>query len=152
MPSKEQDERWMREALELARFAQEQGEVPVGAVLVQGEDKISSGWNQSIGTCDPTAHAEIVALRQAAKALCNYRLPNTTLYVTLEPCILCAGALVQARIERLVFAAREPRAGAVVSVFNLLDRTELNHRVHYHEGPCTEEASILLKQFFKNRR
>ena len=142
----------MQRALLLAGHAQAQGEIPVGAVLVRGGAVIGEGWNQPISTCDPTAHAEIVALRQAALELQNYRLGGTTLYVTLEPCVMCAGAIVIARIERLVFAARELRFGAVRSKFRLADSDLLNHRVQVEEGLLAADAGEMLSSFFNERR
>ena len=142
----------MRRALALAEQAQAQGEIPVGAVLTQGETSIGEGWNQPIAGADPTAHAEILALRQAALRLGNYRLGGTTLYVTLEPCVMCAGAIVLARIERLVFAARDLRFGAVRSKFRLADSDLLNHRVQVEEGLLAADAAELLASFFNQRR
>lgn len=147
-----QDEQWLRRALELAYYAAEQGEVPVGAVLVQEGKIIGEGWNQPIQTCDPTAHAEIVALRQAARTVGNYRLLNTTVYTTLEPCPMCAGALLHARVERLVYAASDPKAGAVISVCRLLDGYPFNHRIEYTGGLCAEESIKILREFFLARR
>jgi tRNA(adenine34) deaminase len=146
------DRIYMERALELAVEAQAQGEIPVGAVLVQGETIIGEGWNQPILTCDPTAHAEIVALRQAARRMENYRLGGATLYVTLEPCAMCAGAIVLARVERLVFAARDLRFGAVRSKFRLADSELLNHRVRVDEGLRAVDAAELLTRFFEGRR
>ncbi len=147
------DERWMRQALTLAQQGSAVGEVPVGAVLVRGDEVIGQGWNQPIISKDPTAHAEIVALRQAAQAQNNYRLPDTTLYVTLEPCTMCVGAMIHARVGRLVFGASEPRSGAVCSHFRLLDAEGIyNHRVVWEQGVLVEECSVMLTSFFKNRR
>jgi len=147
------DEGYMRQALELARQAQAAGEVPVGCVVVQEGRVIGSGWNQPIGSTDPTAHAEIVALRAAGRALANYRLtPGCTLYVTLEPCPMCAGAMVHARVGRLVFAAADPRAGAAGSVFNLVQSETLNHRMEVRGGVLAEESRALLQAFFRDRR
>ncbi len=143
---------YMRRALELAAHAQTRGEIPVGAVLVHGETIAGEGWNQPISTRDPTAHAEIVALRQAAGRLQNYRLGGTTLYVTLEPCAMCAGAIVIARVERLVFAARDLRFGAVRSKFRLADSDLLNHCVEVEEGLMAAEAAEGLAGFFRERR
>ena len=142
----------MRRALALAEQAQAQGEIPVGAVLVGGETIVGEGWNQPIAGRDPTAHAEILALRQAAERLENYRLGGTTLYVTLEPCVMCAGASVLARIERLVFAARDLRFGAVRSKFRLADSDLLNHRVRVEEGLLAADAAELLAGFLNERR
>ena len=146
------DEQWMRRALTLAEQAARHEEVPVGAVLVRGDELLGEGWNQVISAADPTAHAEIVALRSAAAKEGNYRLPGTTLYVTLEPCTMCAGAMVHARVERLVFAAREPRAGAICSNCDTLDAAYYNHRVQWEEGPLADESAALLQSFFRARR
>jgi len=146
------DTLWMSHALELARRAQAQGEVPVGAVVVLDDACIGEGWNQPIASHDPTAHAEIQALRAAARAAGNYRLPGATLYVTLEPCVMCAGAMVHARIARLVFGARDPKAGAAGSVFSILDSDRLNHRVQVTEGEGAAESAALLQSFFQARR
>jgi tRNA(adenine34) deaminase len=146
------DEDAMRRALELAGQAARAGEVPVGAVLVQGESTIAEGWNHPIASNDPTSHAETEALRAAARRLRNYRIPGSTLYVTLEPCVMCAGALVWARIERLVFATRDLRFGAVRSKFRLADSDLLNHRVRVEEGLFAAEAAELLGRFFEQRR
>ena len=146
------DEHWMRRALGLAERARAEGEVPVGAVLVTGDGCIGEGWNRSISAHDPTAHAEIAALRAAAVHLQNYRLPGATLYVTLEPCAMCAGAIILARIKRLVYAAAEPRAGAAGSVFNILQSGQLNHRVELASGILEQEAATLLQAFFRERR
>ena len=144
---------WMKQAFDQALIAGEQGEVPVGAVLVgENNQLLSSGRNQVVQTNDPTAHAEIVALRGAATQLNNYRLENSTLYVTLEPCCMCAGALVHARIKRLVFATRDFKAGAAGSVFNLLKGHPLNHQVHIDDGILQRDCSDLLVDFFKCRR
>lgn len=146
------DTAWMREALRLADRAEALDEVPVGAVLVKEGEVIGSGFNRVITDADPTAHAEIVALREAAGRQGNYRLPGTTLYVTLEPCAMCAGALVTARVERVVYAATDPRAGAHSSVFEILDNPALNHRCRVTFGVLAEEAGLKLKTFFRNRR
>lgn len=146
------DEVWMRRALELARRAEALGEVPVGAVVVHDAEIIGEGWNQPITSNDPTAHAEIVALRAAAQRLRNYRLTDTSLYVTLEPCAMCAGAIVHARIARVVFGAPDPRAGAGGSVFNLLASERLNHRASVRGGVLVEECAGLLQDFFQSRR
>ena len=143
---------WMARAIDLARAAQAQGEVPVGAVLVVGDHVLGEGYNQPIGACDPTAHAEIVALRAAASLAANYRLPGSTLYVTLEPCAMCAGAIVQARVARVVFGARDPRAGAAGSVFHVLGEARLNHRPAVHEGILAGRCGELLRNFFQERR
>ncbi|MDD3651620.1 tRNA adenosine(34) deaminase TadA [Immundisolibacter sp.] len=146
------DQHWMARAVELALAAEAEGEVPVGAVLVAGEVVLGEGYNRPIGACDPTAHAEIVALRAAAARLANYRLPGSTLYVTLEPCAMCAGAIVQARVGRVVFGARDPRAGAAGSVFQVFGEARLNHRPGVTEGVFAERCSALLTEFFRRRR
>jgi tRNA(adenine34) deaminase len=146
------DGKFMARALELAQEAAEQGEVPVGAVLVRNGVIIGQGYNAPISSNDPTAHAEIVALRDAARRFANYRLPGSTLYVTLEPCTMCVGAIVHARVERLVFATREPRAGVVCSQGSDLDRSFYNHKVVWEEGPLAEESAELLQSFFRERR
>jgi len=146
------DEDYMRRALSLARQAEAAGEVPVGAVVVQDESVIGEGWNHPISCNDPTSHAEIEAIRRAAAHTGNYRLINATLYVTLEPCVMCAGAIVSARISRLVFAARDLRFGAVRSKFRLVDSPLLNHRVEVEEGLLAVEAVELLADFFQKRR
>jgi len=146
------DLHWMRRALELAQLAAREGEVPVGAVLVKDGKLIAEERNRPIAGHDPTAHAEIRVLREAGKVLQNYRLPGTTLYVTLEPCPMCAGALVHARVERVVFAAADPRTGAAGSVYNLLQSNELNHRCVVTSGVLAEESGQLLRDFFRSRR
>lgn len=143
---------FMSRALELARAAEAAGEVPVGAVIVRDGQIIGEGANRPISGCDPTAHAEIVALRAAAESVGSYRLLDTTLYVTLEPCAMCAGAMVHARVKRLVFAARDPRAGAAGSVFNIVRNPALNHSIEYEEGVLADECATLLKGFFRARR
>lgn len=146
------DERWMRRALALARRAREINEVPVGAVLVHGGQVLGEGWNQPIANSDPSAHAEIVALRQAAARVRNYRLVGTTLYVTKEPCVMCAGAIVQARIKRVVVGAPDTKAGAAGSVFNLLQSDSLNHQCEIECGVLARDCSALLLEFFTARR
>ncbi len=146
------DAQFMREALALARQAEAAGEVPVGAVLVKDGAVIGSGWNHPIGAHDPTAHAEVAALRAAAQALGNYRLTDTTLYVTLEPCAMCAGALVHARVKRLVYGASDPKAGAAGSVLDIVRAPALNHRLEVEGGVLAEECGALLKGFFTRRR
>ncbi len=149
----EADIRWMRRALELAGQAEAAGEVPVGAVLVDADGEvIGEGFNCVIAEADPTAHAEIVALRQAATRAGNYRLPETTLYVTLEPCSMCAGALVNARVKRVVYAADDLRAGAHHSVFEVLTSPILNHRCEVTGGVLAKESAELLRAFFRSRR
>jgi len=155
MPESDQeliDQKWMKQALQLAQKAQSLDEVPVGAVLVKGGEVIGEGWNQTISACDPTAHAEVVALRDAAKRLNNYRVIDTTLYVTLEPCAMCVGALVHGRVQRLVYAASEPKNGAVSSQINLLELHAFNHRIDVSRGVLEAQASDLLTSFFKNKR
>ncbi len=142
----------MRQALGMAQEAADAGEVPVGAVLVREGVLLASGSNRTIGAHDATAHAEIVALRRASKRAGNYRLPGTTLYVTLEPCAMCAMALVHARVARVVFAARDPKTGAAGSVFDLLESPQHNHRVSVHEGVLAEEASRMLTNYFRRKR
>jgi len=150
---RETDLYWMNKAYELAQKASGQGEVPVGAVLVNSDNQcLGEGWNQPISAHDPTAHAEIIALREAASSLQNYRLPETTLYVTLEPCPMCAGAIVHARIRRVVFATSDPRTGSAGSVYNLLNSPHLNHRVDVNNGVLQQECSSLLKTFFLEKR
>jgi tRNA(adenine34) deaminase len=146
------DEQWMHHALTLAQKAAELGEVPVGAVLVKQGKLLAEGWNRPIMNHDPTAHAEIMAIRQAASLLANYRLPETTLYITLEPCCMCAGAILHARISRIVFGASEPRAGAVGSVINLLQNANFNHQTEISSGLLATECGQLLKDFFALRR
>jgi tRNA(adenine34) deaminase len=144
---------WMQKAFELAVEAGEQGEVPIGAVLVdQNNQWIGQSGNLVLQTNDPTAHAEIMAIREAAKKINNYRLENTTLYVTLEPCSMCAGAMVHARIRRLVFATRDFKAGAAGSIFNLLNGFPLNHRIQIDEGFLQHQCASLLSDFFKTKR
>ena len=147
-----QDEEFMRAALELADQAEQTGEVPVGAVVVMEGGIVGRGANAPIADSDPTAHAEMVALRQAARAVDNYRLPGATLYVTVEPCAMCAGALVAARVARLVFGARDLRFGAVRSKFRLADSDLLNHQVVVVEGVLAEECGRKLQDFFRRRR
>jgi tRNA(adenine34) deaminase len=146
------DEAWMRYAIRLAQRAEDQGEVPVGAVLVKDDRCLAEGWNSSIVSHDPTAHAEIVALRQAGQIVENYRLLDTTLYVTLEPCVMCMGALSNARVKRLVFGAYDPKRGAVCNAFNLTDAPFLNHRIEWQGGVLEQPCSEILKMFFKARR
>jgi tRNA(adenine34) deaminase len=146
------DLEWMHAALEQAQEAARRGEVPVGAVIVAEDRVVARAGNRTIADCDPTAHAEMVALREAAKIIGNYRLQGTTLYVTIEPCAMCAGAMVQARIERLVYGADDPKGGAAQSCFSILDHPQLNHRVEVASGVCAEEAAALLKDFFAAKR
>ncbi len=143
----------MSEALHEARQAHQAGEVPVGAVVVDAEGRIlGRGFNRPIGTLDPTAHAEVVAIRRACAAVGNYRLSGATLFATLEPCLLCAGACLLARIDRLVFGARDPKTGAVRSLWRLLEDPRNNHRIAVVEGVLAEECASLLQDFFRSRR
>ncbi|HUP92356.1 MAG TPA: tRNA adenosine(34) deaminase TadA [Solimonas sp.] len=151
-PEQQADIGWMRHALGLARRAEQEGEVPVGAVLVRDDAVLGEGWNRPIGLHDPSAHAEMLALRAAAQAAGNYRLSGSTLYVTLEPCVMCAGAIVHARVQRLVYGAADPRAGAVSSVYDVIARPQLNHAVDWSGGVLESECAELLRTFFKARR
>lgn len=151
-PGQASDELWMRRALELAREGESEGEVPVGALVVLNGREIGAAYNRPASAVDPTAHAEILALRQAAAEVANYRLCGATLYVTLEPCVMCAGAIVHARIARLVFGARDIRFGGVRSKFRLADSELLNHRVSITEGILGAECAALLEEFFRRRR
>ena len=151
-PCKNSDEYWMAHALSLAERAQKYNEVPVGAVIVKENKIIGEGWNQPIASKDPTAHAEIQAIRMACLHQSNYRLPGTTLYITLEPCLMCAGAIVHTRISRVLFAAKEPKTGAAGSCFDIFNENKLNHSVKCEQGLLAEESSKILKQFFKARR
>jgi len=146
------DLRWMTHALELARASAEQGEVPVGAVVVREGEVLGEGSNLTVTDADPTGHAEVVAIRRAAAAQGDWRLTDCTLYVTLEPCAMCAGAIVLARIPRVVYGARDPKAGMVESLGRLLQDARLNHRCEVTGGVLAEESSALLKAFFKERR
>lgn len=146
------DSIFMARALELAHEAQRAGEVPVGAVIVKDDVIVGEGWNRPISTNDPTAHAEIVALRAAAQKLGTYRLLDTTLYVTLEPCPMCAGAMVHARVKRLVYAAADPRAGAAGTIFSIVQHPSLNHRIECEAGLMAEECGTMLRSFFQGRR
>lgn len=145
-------EYWMRHALLLAQRAWDEGEVPVGAVLVHNNQVIGEGWNRPIGRHDPTAHAEIMALRQGGLVLQNYRLLDTTLYVTLEPCVMCAGAMVHSRIGTLVFGARDLKTGAAGSLMDVLHHPGMNHRVEIVEGTLRDACSGMLSEFFRQRR
>ena len=151
--TKNEDERFMRLAIEQARIAGRMGEVPIGAVITDGEDKVvSSGYNLREAGNDPTGHAEIIAIKKAGEALGSWRLEGSVLYVTIEPCLMCMGAIILARIKRLVFGARDPKAGAVFSVYQIGNDRRLNHTVEVTEGVCAEECSALLKDFFKTLR
>lgn len=142
----------MRQALVLAQRAEAEGEVPVGAIIVRDDAIVAEGWNRPITGHDPTAHAEIVALRAAGEAEANYRLAGTTLYVTLEPCVMCAGAIIHARVERVIYGATDPRAGAAGSLFSVLGTDQLNHQVDVQGGLLTDQCGEMLKRFFKSRR
>ena len=143
---------FMHRALELAQRAALDAEVPVGALLVRGDEVIGEGWNRPIMSQDPTAHAEVVALRAAAQRLRNYRLERTTLYVTLEPCAMCMGAVLNARVSRVVFGAWDPKAGACGSIIDLPREPKLTHRVDVFGGVCSDESVALLREFFESRR
>ena len=151
MPN-EQDTEFMKMALMQAHLARDAGEVPVGAVLVTNQQVIASGHNQPIGHHDPSAHAEIVTLKAAGAALSNYRLPETTLYVTLEPCMMCCGAIMHARVSRLVYGASDAKTGCVHSAMKLFDNTQLNHHTMVEGGVLADECAQVLKDFFKERR
>ena len=146
------DQKWMRRALSLALRAEMQGEVPVGAVIVRADEILGEGWNQTISLSDPSAHAEILALRSAGQQAGNYRLPGCTLYVTLEPCCMCAGALIHARLARLVYGAADPKTGAVGGRFQLLSDQRHNHAVEIAAGCLAQECSAQLQNFFQRRR
>ena len=148
----ERDRQHMQRALLLAARAAAEGEVPVGAVLVRDGEPLAEGANCPVSACDPSAHAEVVVLRAAARAAGNYRLPGSTLYVTLEPCVMCAGAIVQARVARVVYAAADPRAGAAGSVYDVLTGGRLNHQPVCEGGLMAEESAALLQSFFRMRR
>lgn len=152
MGIEDDDEAWMRYALRLAQYAESRGEVPVGAVLVAGDRCLAEGWNASIAEHDATAHAEIKAIRKAGQSIENYRLVDTTLYVTLEPCLMCIGAIVHARITRLVFGATDPKRGAVCSAFMLSTADFFNHRLQWRGGVLQQECGQLLTDFFARRR
>lgn len=146
------DQHWMRQALRLAEQAGREGEVPVGALLVKNGQPIAKGWNRPIANSDPSAHAEIQVLRAAGQALANYRLVDTTLYVTLEPCTMCAGAIIHARVARVVFGARDPKGGAAGTLFNVLNSDQYNHQVELLGGVLADECATLLTRFFRQRR
>ena len=147
-----EDESWMADAMQLARQAAGEGEVPVGAVVVHEGEIIGRGWNRNIGLHDPSAHAEIIAMREAGLRLGNHRLKGCTLYVTLEPCPMCAGAMIHARLERIVYGASDPKTGAAGGMFDLLGDPAHNHVVEVDGGCKAEENSSLLKDFFRQRR
>ncbi|WP_340122336.1 tRNA adenosine(34) deaminase TadA [Methylobacter svalbardensis] len=146
------DEAWMRHAIRLAQRAEQQGEVPVGAIVVRDDRCIAEGWNIPITSHDPTAHAEVVAMRGAGVHVANYRLTDATLYVTLEPCVMCIGAMSHARIKRLVFGAYDPKRGAVCNALSLTDASFLNHKISWDGGVLETECSEMLRDFFKARR
>ena len=152
MTDDERDSHWMQHALRLAEQAAEQDEVPVGAVVVLNEEAIGEGWNQPISSCDPTAHAEIIALRDAAQRIGNYPLTGATLYVTLEPCLMCAGAMIHARIGRVVFGASDPKRGAVNSTTHAFETQGLNHRVAFTGAVMASACAGRLHDFFRARR
>jgi tRNA(adenine34) deaminase len=152
IPTPSPDELWMEEALRSAQRALEAGEVPVGAVVVCGGRIVGRGWNRNITDSDPTAHAEVVALRQAGVAVGNHRLGECDLFVTIEPCGMCAGALLHARIKRLIYGADDPKAGAVHSVLQVLNHPQLNHRVEVRRGVLAGRCGELLQVFFRGRR
>jgi len=146
------DEYWMQRALELARKAEAAGEVPVGAVVVLNGELIAEGWNQPISSSDPTAHAEIMALRAAGQKLDNYRLLDTELYVTLEPCPMCVGAMLHARVKRVIYAATDPKTGALGGAYDLLNSVNHNHAFEVSGGVLAEQSRDLLQTFFRQRR
>ena len=145
-------ERWMRSALRAAHEARANGEVPVGTCVVSGDERLAVAGNRTRTDCDPTAHAEIVALREAARKLANYRLANAAVYSTIEPCAMCAGALIQARVSLLVYGAPDEKAGAVESHFHICDANQLNHRIEVVKGVLESECRELMQEFFKVRR
>jgi tRNA(adenine34) deaminase len=151
-PDRVEDERFMRRALELASIGRQDGEVPVGAVVVLGGRVAGEGWNQPIGSHDPTAHAEIVAIRAAARHTGNYRLAGATVYVTIEPCQMCVGAMVHARVARVVYGAREPKAGAIDSAMRAHEHPSLNHRLAAEGGVLEGECRAAIREFFAGRR
>ncbi|MHB1947083.1 MAG: tRNA adenosine(34) deaminase TadA [Gammaproteobacteria bacterium] len=148
----DRDTHWMQHAIQLAQMAAQNQEVPVGAVLVVDDKIVGEGSNRPISQCDPSAHAEMIALRDGAKNINNYRLVNSTLYVTLEPCLMCIGALVHARVKRVVFGAYDPKGGAVESVFQIGGTDKLNHRVECQGGLLAEQCGMLLSEFFRSKR
>lgn len=146
------DHQFMQQAIEQARLAASAGEVPVGAVLVRDGVVIAKAFNKPIGNRDPSAHAEMLALREAAKSEANYRLPGSTLYVTLEPCVMCSGAILHARVDRVVFGAPDPKTGAAGSVLDVFSSKQINHQTRVEGGVMSEECGQLLRSFFKERR
>ncbi|MGO9083895.1 MAG: tRNA adenosine(34) deaminase TadA [Candidatus Sulfotelmatobacter sp.] len=151
-PKTTPDELWMEEALRCAQRALEAGEVPVGAVVVSGGRIVGRGWNRNLSTSDPTAHAEIIALREAGATVGNHRLEDCELFATIEPCAMCAGALVHARSRRLVYGADDPKAGAVTSVMQVLNHPRLNHKIEVRSGVLAGRSAELLQKFFRSRR
>jgi tRNA(adenine34) deaminase len=151
-PKTASDELWMEEALRCAQRALEAGEVPVGAVVVSGGRIVGQGWNRNLTTSDPTAHAEILALREAGATVGNHRLGDCELFATIEPCAMCAGALVHARVKRLVYGADDPKAGAVASVMQVLNHPRLNHKIEVRSGVLAGRSAELLQTFFRSRR
>jgi tRNA(adenine34) deaminase len=150
--ARELDEVFMRAALDEARLAAHRGEVPVGAVITVDGAIVARAGNRTIADCDPTAHAEILVLREAATAIGNYRLVGATMYVTIEPCAMCAGAMIQARIDRLVYGADDPKGGAARSCFSIFEHPQINHRLEVTQGLLAADAALLLKNFFAVRR
>jgi tRNA(adenine34) deaminase len=148
----ENDEKWMRLALEEASLARTAGEVPVGAVIIRGEELLAKAHNSPIFLSDPSAHAELLTIRRASAAIGNYRLAGTTLYTTLEPCLMCAGAILQSRIERLVFGAADPKSGAAVSLYRIFDDRRMNHAVSVTGGVFHEACAEILSGFFREKR
>jgi tRNA(adenine34) deaminase len=146
------DQKWMRHAMTLAGRAEAQGEVPVGAVIVRDDQLLGEGWNQTISLNDPSAHAEILALRSAGLKASNYRLPGCTLYVSLEPCCMCAGAIIHSRVARVVYGAADPKTGAAGGRFQILGDVRHNHEVEISGGCLAEECSVQLQRFFQRRR
>jgi len=148
----EEDSHFMMLALKEAEAAERAGEVPVGAVIVLDGKMVARGHNRTIHDCDPTAHAEVIALRQAAQKLANYRLTGATLYVTIEPCAMCAGAMIQARVARLVYGCEDPKGGAIVSCFEMADHPKLNHRMEVTRGVLAEDCARAVQAFFQKKR
>ena len=146
------DEEWMQHAFQLAKKSEEHNEVPVGAIVVYRNEIIGEGWNHPISSNNPTAHAEIMALKKAGKKIGNYRLPESTMYVTLEPCVMCAGAIVHARVAKLVYAVKDEKTGACGSVFNITQAEKLNHHVRIEKGVLEKECRALIQDFFKEKR
>ena len=146
------DEEWMQYALQLAKKSEQRDEVPVGAIVIHKNKIIGEGWNHPISSNNPTAHAEIMALQDAGEKIGNYRLLDSTMYVTLEPCVMCAGALVHARIAKLVYAVDDQKTGACGSVFNMVQAEELNHNIEIKKGVLEKECQALIKNFFKEKR